>query len=428
MFGVVYRFMYPILFLLSLPSWLLKTKKRGGFGTGITQRFGYFGKKDKPVLKDSIYVHAVSVGETLVALKIINKWRELYPQETFVLSVSTPTAHAVAIAQLSEEHSLIYSPFDITFIVKKVLTKYAPRKILLIESELWYNFLRIAKKLNIPVYLANARLSERSESRYQKMPFAIMPIVPLLQKVFVPYEEDLKRWQGIGFSRNQLKYTGSIKFDNNIETLTPVNEQKVSLLQSIVKGKKIIILASTSPQEEKYLMELIKPISKQWFAVIVPRHVERLEQVKSDLSKIDIKPYVYSENAPLTGDYDSLLVDTTGELKEWYRLADVALIGKSWLGKGGQNPVEPLQASIPTIVGSNMQNFEPLISQLVKTKGVKQVINHAELPNVINEFFQRSKQTKGVENALSIVSKHRLATEKTIQLIEGEEEKMNTFF
>ena len=420
MFGVLYNILFPIALILSLPAWFLKIRKRKGFGTGIRQRFAIYKEKSQQETKGVTYIHAVSVGETFIALKLIKKWLTIHPDEQFVLAVTTPTAHAVASKSTESSVRIIYSPFDFPLFVNKVLNRFQPKKIILIESEIWYNFINNASRRSIPVFLANARLSHRSEKRYKKLAFILGPLLNKIEKVFIQYESDRLRWESIGLSSSRITKTGSIKFDYDQLPPNPLGESDQKTLDSLAKGREIIILVSTSKNEEAYLAKQLKSIAETHFLVVVPRHEERREEVISDLVAAGYNPFATSQRkqCPETKGIDCVLVDETGVLTSWLASSSIAIIGKSWLGSGGQNPIEPILSGLSVIVGPNMQNFEDIISRLVDNNAIEQLNSGDELLQIIKKINNTDSYAKKMNiSAMEVLDIHLEATTKTINNI-----------
>lgn len=417
MFGVLYNILFPIVLILSLPAWFLKIRKRKGFGTGIRQRFALYKEKPQQERKGVIYVHAVSVGETFIALKLIKKWVLIYPDEQFVLAVTTPTAHAVASKSEIDSIRLIYSPFDFPLFVNKVLNRFQPKKIILIESEIWYNFINSASKKSIPVFLANARLSHRSEKRYKKLTFILKPLLNKIEKVFIPYESERSRWKSIGLCNSRITQTGSIKFDYDQSPPSPLAADDQQILDSLAKGREVIILVSTSKDEEASIAKQLKALEDTHFLIIVPRHEERREEVTLDLVAAGYRPFATSKKKQCsdTNGIDCILVDETGVLTSWLTSSSIAIIGKSWLGEGGQNPIEPILSGLTVIVGPNMQNFEDIVSRLVDKNAIKQLESVSELLPTIKKInhIGFSKKKMNV-SAMEVLNVHLKATIKTI--------------
>ena len=266
-------------------------------------------------------------------------------------------------------------------------------------------------------FLANARLSHRSEKRYKKLTFITRPLLNKIEKVFIQYESDKSRWESIGLSSSRIIHTGSIKFDYDEATTPRLGERDQKTLDGFAKGREIILLVSTSKHEEAYLAKELKALEDTHFLVIVPRHEERREEVVSDLVATGYNPFLTSkkkQHANAEGT-ECIVVDETGVLTHWLASSSIAIIGKSWLGSGGQNPIEPILSGLAVIVGPNMQNFEDIVSKLNASKAIQQLQSAEQLPEVIKKMSKDPNSKKEMNApAMNVLSIHFEATLKTI--------------
>ncbi len=415
----VYNVLLPIFFVVAFPAWLLKMVKRGGMGTGLLERFGIFRGNNLPEKQGGIYIHAVSVGEVMIALKLIQEWLILHPEETIILVPTTATGHAVAKKLAPQSVRIIYSPLDFGFILKRVFRRFSPRQIILMESEIWPNMLRVAEKLGIPVNIANARLSVRSEQRYIKLAFILKPLLGMIHRLCAQDSGDKARWESVGILADKISVTGSIKFDQSGSGKPQLQREFSEMLDSIAEGKKVVMAISTHAGEEAWIASGLASISDRICLVIVPRHAERREEVRRELESEGYDVVLRSKFEPRSG--ACFVIDSTGELRDWTGLADVAIIGKSILGKGGQNPTEAMSVSIPVIAGNEMGNFEPLVSQLKDAGGIRTFLTKQEMLDDVCELIDgqslvRNNQTAA---ALKVLDTHQGATRKTVMVLSG---------
>lgn len=423
---VLYNLVLPVFFIVAFPAWLIKMWRRGGYGTGLMQRFGKF-KSDPPAhSQGGTYVHAVSVGEVNIALKLIKGMLAENPQASIVLAATTSTGHAVARQNAPEGVEVIYSPIDFRCIVRKVLRRYQPRNIVLIEAEVWPNMLDIAKRENIPIAIVNARLSERSEERFQKLSGFIFPLWEKLDLVAVQNEGDAKRFQSLGISQEVIHITGSIKFDPAGGALPQRRNDFQQQLDDFSGGKNVrpvILAASTHAGEEKLIAKAVQKSGIDALLLIVPRHAERRAEVVSDLEELGLEVVLRSNyRTPSQPNQAVLVADTTGELRDWTAHADLVIIGKSWLSHGGQNPAEAISAGVPLVTGPHMENFEPLVTMLCEADGMKKLRDIGEmaecLVDLLGENSLPSKRENLCQNALRVLKIHDGAVKKTVSLLE----------
>ncbi|MGK0190287.1 MAG: 3-deoxy-D-manno-octulosonic-acid transferase [Verrucomicrobiales bacterium] len=434
---VLYNLLLPPGLLLALPGSLLKMRRRGGYGPGFAQRFGRYDNTlpPPPIDRDErpIWMHAVSVGEVLIAQKLISELRQQSPDIPIVLSTTTSTGHAIALKNLSDDVRVIYNPIDLPRIVRRSLDSIRPRGIVLIEAEVWPNLVRAAVRDRIPVLLVNARLSPRSEKRYRQFRKLVAPVFRMLCKVCVQEQEDIERWRELGVSPERICHTGSIKFDQN-RNVTAADDQ-INTFRGMVQQlwgeqpQPMVLLASSHDGEEAAIGKHILTLKQRFPSLkylVAPRHFERAADVERDLQSAGLVSVRRSQlpasiNNSVTP--DTLIIDTTGELRAWQALPNLHLviIGKSFLASGGQNPVEAIAAGKPVIAGPHMENFEALMMLLKKQKGIVQVGGLDALPQEIIRLIDDPAHSAAlVDRARGALNAHHMATHKTAQLILAE--------
>ena len=409
----LYYTLLPIFLLICLPAYLLKMYRRGGFGTGLLERFSLYRLPAAQEPKGGLYVHAVSVGEAFIALKFIKEWHKKH-DEPVVLALSTATGHQVAREMRLPNLRVLYAPLDVPGLPRRALNRFAPRAVVLIEAELWPNFAEICHSRQIPLLMLNARLSPRSEGRYAKIRSITELLFSRLNAMGAQNERDVARFARIGIRPEIISVTGSIKFDVLGDQVPIKREDFASILQSLAQGKPVVLAASTHAGEELAIASSIRAAGA--FPLIVPRHAERREEVLADLSNAGFSVALRSrgELAPC----DCYVADTTGELRDWTQFAQVVVIGKSFLAQGGQNPVEAIAAGIPVIVGPNMSNFSDLLQLLRDVGGVAQV-ELPELSSTISKLLHDEELRKAqCDAALSTLTPHAGATTRSVELVE----------
>jgi len=383
---LIYNLLLPVVLILGFPKFLIKGIRRGGVARNFRQRLGLYTAAQKAHFKSgrSLWIHAVSVGEVRVALKVAAELRRLSPGHNIIISTTTPTGFGLAEKEAPEGVAPIYNPVDLPWVVARAMRQIQPERLVLVEAEVWPNLVSQARRAQVPVILINARLSERSERRYRKFSALTQPIFKQLDQVGVQFEADADRMGALGIVAEKIAVTGSVKYDLSDE-LTPQSQidelRGVLQRQGIGEERPIVLAGSTHFGEEAMIGKVCQRLSAdhpELFYLVVPRHAERGAQVLADLKKIgrnavlksesDVGDGAISENG--AGRIDTLVVNTTGELRAWYHLADVVVMGKSFLGRGGQNPVEPVVAGKAVITGPHMQNFSAIMDDLVSCEGV----------------------------------------------------------
>lgn len=402
-FLFVWNLVYPVVVVLAAPFWMLKMFRRDGWGSGLLERIGLYRRDAEFERTGGVYIHAVSVGEVLMALKLIAKWR-LQSDDHFVLVPTTATGMAVAREKAPDAVRVVYAPLDFGFLIRRVMKRFEPRVVVMVESELWPHLIYQTHRMGIPVGLMNARLSPRSGRRLLKARALVSPFLELLDRVGVPEKEDLKRWQDIGVREEATVLTGNVKFDPAGAAL-PQKREEFSAMLSQFSGKRVAMAVSTFAGEEEYLDSAFREAGLQ--SVIVPRHAERRAEVSAALRG----QVVLRSQFRAPKEDDTFVIDSTGELRDWTAHASVVVIGKSFLEKGGQNPSEAILAGVPVICGPHMANFEPLVSELKAAGGILMVSSREELVAALNEVPQEQ-----VEAARAVLEKHEGAMARTIAL------------
>lgn len=419
----VYNLLLPVFFIVAFPAWLLKMWRRGGYGTGLMERFGSFSADASKEKRGGVYIHAVSVGEVFIALKLIKQWLQAEPDLSVVLAVTTSTGHEVARGNAPEGVRVIYSPLDFDSIVKAVLLRFQPRQIVLVEAELWPNFVNTARQMHIPVAMINARLSKRSELRYKKFEAFVRPLFEMVSLVCVQNQMDVQRFAALGVDKSQIHLTGSVKFDPAGGPAPQMRDTFQHILDDFElegdRSRRVVLLASTHDGEEKLLANAIRSSDADTLLVVVPRHAERRAQVLADLKASDFEVVLSSKyRAPKDASRACLVIDTTGELCDWTAHADVVVIGKSWLAQGGQNPAEAIAAEVPVITGPHMQNFEPLVSMLREAHGIITLSSADELGDSIKALLVNRERVNSIcKQAKKALAAHENAGQKTIKLL-----------
>lgn len=418
LFLTIYNLLMPIFLLISIPGYLIKMKRRGGFGTGLSERFGFYKPRKEDEPQGGLYVHAVSVGEVFIALKFIREWNKTH-NEPVILSTTTATGHQVVRDAKIPNVRPLYSPLDVPGLPGRAIKRFNPRAVVLIEAELWPNFAECCHRRGIPMIMLNARLSPRSERRYAKVRGITSLLFSRLTNLGAQNANDKGRFAGIGVNPDIITVTGSIKFDVLGDTPQAERADFREILNQLGGNNPVVLAASTHAGEEALIAAAIRDAGA--FPLIVPRHAERRATVVADLKAAGVTPILRTEgtlpeNAPENACY---VADTTGELKEWTALADAVVIGKSFLAKGGQNPVEAIAAHKPVITGPDMTNFADLVKLLEDAQGITRC-EAANLAEAIRHTLENpeatAEQTKHAYEALNV---HSGATRRSVELVES---------
>ena len=423
----IYNLFFPLVFVALLPGFLLRMLRRGGYREKFRQRLGRYSPEERARLArgEWIWLHSISVGETLLALKLARQIREREPGKCIALSVTTSTGFAVAQPHANDWLEIIYNPLDAPWIVRAALDAVRPVRLIFIEA-IWPNLLAAAQRRGLPVTFL-PRLSPRSAARFRRARFFTGPIFRLLDALAAAEPEDREAWQALGVDPARLHVTGNAKFDAAAPTGGRTAEFRALLRDLGVPDDAPILLGgSTFPGEERILADALRKLRAQWpalFLILVPRHVERAAAILAELEPTGLRLAVRSRlstrnQKPETS--DALLVDTTGELRDWYTLATVVFIGKSLTATGGQNPVEPVLAGRPVIFGPHMENFAPIVARWLAGDAAVQVRDAAELrAQLATLFADAPRRAQLAERARAIAAIHSGATERAVGVLLG---------
>jgi 3-deoxy-D-manno-octulosonic-acid transferase len=360
----------------------------------------------------------------LIALKLIREMRSRDPQLPVVLSTTTSTGYALASKETSDNLEAIYNPLDFFWTARRAVRLIRPRKLILVEAEVWPNLTAEAKAQGAILALANARLSARSESRYRAIRPLAKPIFNQLDLLCVQEPADARRWRRLGVDPRKILCTGSIKFDDQTdERRVSQDFRKILADLGVEESAPILVAGSTHSGEESALGEIVIRLKHEFpnlFYVVVPRHAERWKQVREQLEKRGLRVAVRAHDNSRAENPDTLLVNTTGELRDWYDQATLVFIGKSLTAHGGQNPAEAVAAGKPVVFGPNMENFASLAAQLVRDGGALQVSDATELEEEMVRLLSDNQTSRQLAaNAARSLQAHSGATARTCDALES---------
>lgn len=426
------RFIYNILFtfgfLVSAPYYFLKMWRRGNWKAGFGQRFAIFSPELKAKLstRPVLWLHAVSVGEVGICVQLIKLLAPRLPEYQLVVSTTTSTGMGELRSKLPEDVEKIYYPIDSWWGVRNALNTIKPRAILLIEAEFWPNLLWQTSNRNIPLFLVNARVSDRSYRGYKRAAFIFRPIFAKFRAAGCQNSIDAERLVELGFPPKAVHAVGNLKFDAAKPDGRPGLDVPALLRQIGVTDKaQLLVCGSTHAGEEAILGAMCLRLREKFpnlFLILVPRHFERAKEVSADLQRCGIKFLLRTEIKPDTqlapGEIQCLVVNSTGELKSFYQHATLVFVGKTLTALGGQNPIEPGALGKAMVFGPNMQNFVSVTSAFLANKGAIQVRDEAHLERAFAELLESEPRRRELgENAHQVVQQSAGATSRTVDLI-----------
>lgn len=423
----LYSLIFTIAFLLMTPLFLLR---QGKYAAGFWQRFGYlpdFKKDDRKV----IWLHCVSVGETNAARPLVDQLRLHLPDHRLVISTTTKTGQKLAKEIFGEKAEMVfYFPFDWRFTVRRALNNFKPSLVLLMETELWFNFLREAFKSGAKVVIVNGRLSERSFKRYSSIRNFMKRILVYVEAALMQDNSSAKHLMKLGARGSKVKVTGNLKFDLDFDETESALTEEFRERFDIREEAPLIIAASTHSPEEKWLLEAFRTTWKSREGnlprlMIAPRHPERFAGVAA-LVKESGFDWVLRSEAPSGRDKTAevILLDSIGELRSAFPLAEIVFIGGSLIPHGGQSILEPASCGKAMITGYHTRNFKAVVTEFLEKNALIQLsdLNEKsvvpELAKAFSDLLQDDgKRTRLGANALSVMQKNRGATAKTLEHI-----------
>lgn len=422
MIRFIYNLLWPLGLIFFLPGYLVKMFRRGNYREKFGQRLGWYAPQLQAKLywKKSIWLHAVSVGEVIIALKLAQQVHALDSELHFVLTTTTTTGFAFASKNATDWMEVMYSPLDFWPIMRRAFSIIRPKKIVLVEAEVWPNLVAEAHARKIPIALVNARLSPRSEKRFKMFRGVVGPVFRRLDAICVQNGEDVERWKGLGVDAQRIHPFGSIKFDPEEVNIDSERPRKV-LAEFGLEERAVIFGGSTHRGEEKLLAEVFRALKRDFvdlLLVLAPRHTERTGEIRRELEGMGFNVALRSQIPAEDPFLDCLLIDSTGELRHWYGVATVVFIGKSLLAKGGQNPAESILAGKPVLFGPHMENFSALANALVAQGGAIRVDSATELRRAMAHLLANPEEReKMVASAHKVLDVHRGATARTAQFL-----------
>ena len=411
------RFIYTLLLYLSLPIAILKLiakERKNPFRKAkLRNQLGFVTKTSGKV----IWVHCVSVGEFNAARPLIDQLLDIYPEHKLVITTTTITGAEAVRNHYRDRVIHYFFPFDLPFIVGPFIKKINPVACILLETEIWPNLINNLNKKAIPVVLVNARLSERSFSKYQRFSSnLVQKTLNQLTLIASQNEHSSERFLSLGVSPNKVVKVGNLKFDSNEKD----NPNTTQSLQQMIGQRRVVVFASTREGEEKKIIKSYINTKDKFDAlmIIIPRHPQRFDEVYNLIvdSGLDVKRR--SDGLRCDENTQVLLGDSMGELLSYYSVCDIAFIGGSLIDTGGQNMLEAAAVSKPILFGPSVFNFEQIAQLLLEKDAAIQVDDADDLMKTISSLLlDDPKRQKLGENAKNLLEKHRGAIDHLMKLI-----------
>ncbi len=415
---LIYNALLAIAFVLSIPFYLWKGRGSGKYLKTFRERCGNLAHGvagETP----SIWIHAVSVGEVLAARTLIEPLRARFPGRRIVVSTTTVTGNSVARASLKGHDALFFTPFDFPSAVRRALAATRAELLLLVETELWPNLIREARRRGTRVALVNGRISPRSFPRYRRVRFFLEPVLAQVDLLLMQGEPHAERIRAMGAPASRVRVTGNLKFDA-LDVPEPSDALRAAF--EPMAGRPLLLAGSTVEGEEAMLLRAYASLlaSQPTLALaLAPRHPERFDAVPAIVEAAGFRCRRRStRNAAPLGDREVLLLDSLGELAAAYSLATIAFVGGSLAPKGGHNVLEAAAWGKPVVVGPHMENFQEIADQFLAAGALVQVAGEDGLVQAIEGLLRDEPRRRDLgARGRALVDANRGALLRTVDAL-----------
>ena len=422
---LAYSLLLSLGLLVLTPHFLFQALAHGKYIDGLRQRLGELPRIDR---KPVIWLHCVSVGETQAARPLARRLRKQFPHHALVVSTITLTGQKLArdVFRADAEH-VFYFPFDWRWSVRRALKAINPAVVLIMETELWPNFLRECKAREIPVALVNGRISRQSYRRYKLIKSFLKQVLSSLSIAVMQSERDAERLKALGMPDEKLFTAGNLKFDAEIGSELAGMTAEIKDRFALQSGVPLILAASTHSPEEEIVLDSLKQLRKKQPVrlMLAPRHPERFNEVASLVQNSGL---VWARRTHPRESNDSnavvILLDTIGELPATYSLADVVFVGGSIVDKGGHNVLEPAAAGAAVVTGVHTHNFQAIVrlmeeaGAIVQLPPVESRDAAPELTFALNKLLANADERAELgRRGKQLITDNQGAAERTMKLI-----------
>ncbi len=422
---VFYSFLLTVGFILMLPFFLLKREK---YASGFWQRMGFlpeFAPDDRRV----VWIHCVSVGETNAARPLVEEIRKNYPEHRLIVSTTTRTGQELAREVFKEAaETVFYFPFDWKFSVRRALRRFRPDSILLVETEIWFRFLREADRVGAKTAIVNGRLSEKSFRNFARVGFLMRRVLAHLDLALMQTEDDARRIAALGIAPEKVRVTGNIKFDLALEAgESDVTRRFRERFDVSENAPPLVLAASTHAPEERLVLEAFRRASEKTGRdlrlMLAPRHPERFREVAELIGGSGFR-WARRSMAPAASDRTAeiILLDSIGELRAAYALAEIVFVGGSLIPHGGQSVLEPAAAGKAIVTGPHTMNFAAVVKEFLGRKALIQLSatdeqsTVEELTGAFVRLLENVEERRAMaDGALAAMRQSRGATAATVR-------------
>lgn len=427
------RLLYNILWHLAIPFILLRllwrSRKNIGYRKSLLERFAIYPKKIfSPNLyenNDIVWVHAVSLGEVVGITPLVKTLLRQNLAKHVVFTTMTPTGMTQMKKTFQNDEyfstvTCLYVPYDYTWAINKFIETFQPKYLLIMETELWPNLLHVTHKKNIPIFLINARLTEKSFASYYKIRKFMASMLDKIDLIFAQSVKDAEFFIKLGANPAKVMNTGNIKFDFKL-SMTLEEDAKKLYEKFSMQDRPIWVVASTHEHEEEIVLEAFKIVQQkipQVLLILVPRHPERFNEVTNLCQKYGFNVIRYSQNQSVNSATNIFIGDVMGKLLEFYSIANVAFVGGSLVPVGGHNILEPALCKVPVIVGSYTQTLADIMTVFMENQAVLCVKDGVELADTVTLYLQDTTLNQQLSrNAFNVVAQNQGVIDKILPKI-----------
>ena len=432
---IVIDFIYLLVALAITPWVVYRMVRYRRYLAGWSHRFGRIIRKD-PALRKCIWLHAVSVGEVNAAKTIVKELENRFGNYEIIITTTTDTGFVRATEIFGTNHKVFYFPLDFSWIMRRVFRNIQPAICLLMELEVWPNFVQIANQLHIPVVIINGRISDKSFSRYKKVKPVAKSIFQKLSLILAQTDQYAQRFKEIGVPEKKVVVTGSLKYDT-AQIADKVEGADVLASNLKIKNQKLWVAGATGNDEEQILLDVYQNLKKQdqfknLRLVIVPRKPERFDEVAQLIKQAGFDLIRYSEVKRLTAETTEkskiknrkskidtvILGDTMGDLRKFYSLATIIFVGRSLVPMGGSDLAEAVALGKTTLFGPYAFNFKQTVDALLAGEGAVMIKDKQDLLDTMQKCLTEPDFAQQIaQNGQEVIRKNQGATEKTIEQI-----------
>lgn len=421
------RRVYTLLYYALLPFIFLRllwrARRAPDYAKRWPERLGYF---KAPAQRGGLWLHSVSVGETIAAAPLIKQIQAAYPTLPITITTMTPTGSARVRALFDASVFHVYVPYDMPGAVRRFLARVQPQVLLIMETELWPNLIHCAHQQGVHCFVLNARLSERSARGYQRFARLTQDMLTKLTGLFAQTHADAQRLIGIGAPAERVQISGNVKYD--LKVAEDLTERAQTLRAEWGNARPVWIAASTHAGEDEQVLAAHREILKDQsdaLLLLVPRHPERFETVAQLCAQQGFSTARRSKGEAVTDAVQVMLGDTMGELMLFYATADVAFVGGSLVPTGGHNYLEPAALGLPVLSGPHRFNFTEVSSLLMAVGALREVAGAQQLATAVLAWFEPVERSKAGVAGRQVVEDNRGAQQRVFEALRAQLSALN---